>query len=108
MAANQQLVSQPDAAPKAAVEQCDLYAANPTTDSICQDLISCVQEAGSFAGMLQHRGAGPLLHSGYALAPVQNKVDLAWFDVTLEEAQGYDSGLLQRINAANSKLFWGL
>jgi len=96
------------AALAAAVEQCELYAANPTTHSIYQGLISCVQEAGSFAGMLQHRGAGPLLHSGYALPPFQNKVDLAWVNMTPAEAQVYDNGLLQRINAANCKLFGGL
>lgn len=54
---NQLLVSQLDAASKAAlaaaVENCELYAANPTTDSIYQDLISSVQEACSLAGMLQ-------------------------------------------------------
>ena len=109
MAANQQLVSQLAAAPKAAlaaaVEQSDLFAANPATDDIYQDLISSVQEAGSFAGMLQHRGAGALLHSGYALPPFQHRVDLAWFNMTPAEAAEYDSGLLQRINAANSKLF---
>jgi hypothetical protein len=109
MAANQQLVSQLAAAPKAAlaaaVEQSDLYAANPATDDIYQDLISSVQEAGSFAGMLQRRGAGPLLHSGYALPPLQHKIDLAWFNMTPTEAAEYESGLLQRITAASSKLF---
>ena len=109
MNANQQLVSQLSAAPKAAlaaaVEQCDLYAANPTTDNIYQDLISSVQEAGSLAGMLQRRGAGPLLHNGYALPPFQHKVDLAWLNMTPAEAQACDSGLLQRITAANTKLF---
>jgi len=64
MAANQQLVSQLDAAAKpAVVEQCDLHAAYPTTGSL-----SSVQGAGSFAGMLlQCQGSGPLLHSGCAL-----------------------------------------
>ena len=109
MAANHQLVSQLAVGPKAtlaaAIEQSALFAANPATDDIYQDLISSVQEAGSFAGMLQRRGAGPLLHSGYALPPFQHRADLAWFNMTPAEAEGYDSGLLQRINAANSKLF---
>lgn len=56
MAANQQLVSRLAAGAKstlaAAVEQFELYAANPTTDSIQLGLIASVLQTGSLAGML--------------------------------------------------------
>lgn len=106
-AANQQITSQLSASQKAdlqqAAEQAQLFAANPTTDSIQQSLAAAVLKAGSLAGMLQQRAA-PLLHQ-YALPAFELKVDLAWFSMTPAEAQGYDTTLLQRINSANSLLF---
>lgn len=54
--------------------------------------------------MLQ-KYAGPLLHIGYALPPFQHKLDVAWFSMTPTEVHGYDSELVQRINAANGRLF---
>jgi len=53
------------------------------------------------AALLVCCSAGLLLHSGYALAPFQNKIDLAWCSMASAEAEAYDSRLLQRINAAN-------
>lgn len=107
-AANQQVVSKLSAAQKAALaaaaEQAELFAANPTTDAIHDSLIASVLQTGSLAGMLR-RKAGPLLHCGYALPPFELRVDLAWLNMTATEAQGYSNSLLQRIEAANSRLF---
>lgn len=109
-AANKQLVSglspeQKASLAAAATELAELFAANPTTDAVQDSLIASVLQTGSLAGMLQ-RKAGPLLHCGYALPPFQpGKIDLAWLNMTPASAQVYSDGLLQRINAANSRLF---
>lgn len=99
-----QLSAPKQASLAAAGEAAELFAANPTTDAIQDSLIASVLQTGSLAGMLQHK-AGPLSHGGYTLPPFLHKVDLAWFNMSPAEAQGYSYGLLQRIEAANARLF---